>query len=163
MTRFLSRLKTTILVLLKQGLAPEKIALTIALGTVLSICPLPIVPTAVCAVVAIPLRLNIALIQIVNYLLLPAQWLLILPFIRLGERLFGADPAALTVRDAARLLRDRPLESLREFAASFMHGIGAWLVISPFVLAGLYYGLLPLLRVRARRERPSRDLGPRDG
>lgn len=155
MKRFFLRVKTTVMDLLKQGMTADKIALTLAIGAVISICPLPVIPTIVCAIIAVPLKLNIALIQIVNYILLPAQWLLILPFIRLGERVFRAEPVALTVGEAIRLLRERPLESLREFATSFLHGIGAWLIFSPFLLAGLYYSLLPLLRRYARAQAPA--------
>lgn len=147
----MSRLGAAILTLFRQGITAEKIALTIALGAVISLCPLPVLPTFACVLMAIFLRLNLGLIQMVNWMLLPAQWLLMLPFIRLGEYMFRADAVALSAREAIRLLRQNPLESLPHFARSFLHGIGAWAVISPLLLAGLYFTSLPLLRRLGRR------------
>lgn len=74
---------------LKEGVSVETLALSIAIGFALGICPLFGVPTVLCAVAAVVLRLNFPAVQLVNYLVYPLQILLAWPFARLGTLLFG--------------------------------------------------------------------------
>ena len=60
-----------ILELLRQGVTPEKIALSLAFGLGLGIFPVLGVSTILCTVAAIVLRLNLPAIQLVNYLAAP--------------------------------------------------------------------------------------------
>ena len=55
--------------LLRQGITPEKIALSIALGAVLGIFPVLGSTTLLCAAAAFILRLNMPAIQVVNFLI----------------------------------------------------------------------------------------------
>lgn len=75
---------------LKEGVSVETLALTVALGFVLGICPLFGVPTVLCGVAAVVLRLHFPALQLVNYLMYPLQILLVWPFAQLGKRLFGS-------------------------------------------------------------------------
>ena len=75
--------------LLKQRLSPTKLALVIALGIVLSIFALLGTTTLICSLVAILFQLNIAAIQIANYVAFPLQIVLFIPFLKLGETLSG--------------------------------------------------------------------------
>jgi uncharacterized protein (DUF2062 family) len=59
--------------LLRQGITPEKIALSIALGAVLGIFPVLGSTTILCAAAAFVLRLNLSAIQIVNFLIYPCN------------------------------------------------------------------------------------------
>src|SRR5271166_5307916 len=52
--------------LLKQGVTPEKMALSLALGAAIGVFPAIGWTTALCAIAALALRLNLAAIQIVN-------------------------------------------------------------------------------------------------
>ena len=80
---------------LKQGITPQQIALTLALGAVLGIFPILGATTALCALAGVWLRLNQPLIQLVNYLVYPLQLALLIPLYRAGERLFGAEPVPI--------------------------------------------------------------------
>ena len=77
---------------LREGVSVETLALSVALGFVLGICPLFGVPTVLCGIAAVVLRLNFPALQLVNYLVYPLQLLLLWPFARLGKLLFGAAP-----------------------------------------------------------------------
>jgi len=55
--------------LLRQGITPEKIALSVALGAVLGIFPVLGSTTLLCAAAAFILRLNMPPIQVVNFLI----------------------------------------------------------------------------------------------
>ena len=64
---FYRRLARPILELLRQGVTPEKIALSVALGAALGVFPAIGLSTTLCAIAALVLRLNLPAIQIVNY------------------------------------------------------------------------------------------------
>src|ERR1700727_2535675 len=85
---FQRKLVRPIAQLLKQGVTPQKLALSMALGVALGIFPAIGLTTALCAMAAFALRLNLPAIQIVNYFMYPAQIALLIPFFRLGEELF---------------------------------------------------------------------------
>ena len=117
----------------------SKTAWTAALGFSLGMFPLVGVTTVACALVASILRLKQAPIQLGNYAALPLQLLLIIPFLRLGERISGA---ARFVFDPSALLKgfpNVPESTVRAVLMAQWHMIEGWAVIAPlaFVLAGL--------------------------
>ena len=65
---FQRRVARPIVELLRQGVTPEKMALSLALGVAMGVFPLLGTTTALCALVALIWRLNLPAIQIVNYL-----------------------------------------------------------------------------------------------
>ena len=81
-----------ILDLLRQGITPEKIALSIAFGIVLGVFPALGWTALLCLVASAGLRLNLPAMQLVNFLVYPLQLLLLVPFIRAGEVLFRSRP-----------------------------------------------------------------------
>src|SRR5215831_12633008 len=85
-----SRVLAPILEQLTQGLSADTIALTIAVGVCIAIIPIIGVTTVLSFVAAWALRLNQPIIQAINWTSYPLQLLLIVPFIRLGERIFHA-------------------------------------------------------------------------
>src|SRR5713226_7341076 len=96
-TYFKRRLVRPILDLLRQGVTPEKIALSIALGVALGVFPVLGSTTALCALAALVLRLNLPAIQVVNYFVYPLQIALLIPFFRMGEWLFRSPHLPLSV------------------------------------------------------------------
>ena len=81
-------IKSVLAQALYQGLTPRKLALTCAFGVVLGLFPVFGVTTLLCFVAAFLFRLNIPIIQLVNYLIAPLQLILIIPFIQVGIYLF---------------------------------------------------------------------------
>ena len=73
---------------LRQGITPQKIALTLALGGVLGIFPILGATTLLCGIAGVWLRLNQPIIQLVNYLVYPLQIALLIPFYRAGFPIF---------------------------------------------------------------------------
>lgn len=94
---FQLRLIQPVLTLLKEGVTPEKIALSVAFGIVLGTFPVLGTTTLLCAVAALVLKLNLPAIQLVNYFMYPVQLLLILPFARMGEHILHARPTPLSL------------------------------------------------------------------
>ncbi|HDP80068.1 MAG TPA: DUF2062 domain-containing protein, partial [Spirochaetes bacterium] len=87
--------------LLRQGITPEKLSLSLAFGIILGIFPVIGSTTILCAAAAVLFRLNLPAIQLVNYLVYPLQITFLIPFLRAGDRLFGYEPLPL---DAALLV-----------------------------------------------------------
>jgi hypothetical protein len=116
-----------------------KTAWTVALGFAIGIFPLIGVTTIVCVLLAGVLRLKQASIQLGNYAALPLQIILLIPCLRLGERITGAERFRF---DALKLLKSFPNVSETTTRAVVMaqwHMIEGWALVAPvaFILAGL--------------------------
>jgi len=94
--------------LLRQGITPEKIALSIALGAVLGIFPVLGSTTILCAAAAFILRLNLPAIQVVNFLIYPVQLILFLPFLQVGSRITGAARVTLSMKEVFGMIKSDP-------------------------------------------------------
>ncbi|WP_293372692.1 DUF2062 domain-containing protein [Nevskia sp.] len=139
-----------ILAQLRQGITPEKIALTAALGAVIAVFPILGATTLLCGLVAWGLRLNQPIIQLVNYLCYPLQFVLLLPFYRAGEW-FGAPHVSLSIPEMLARFQAGPMEFIAEFGLVALGGVAAWMVTAPIAILLLYFALRPALRVLASR------------
>jgi len=132
--------------LLKQGISPEKIALCMAIGIVLSIFPVIGATTLLCAIAAIVLRLNLPAMQIVNYLVYPLQIALLIPFFQFGAWLFGMEPLPLSAQDLIAMFKADFWGAINQLWGTTLRAIVAWGLICLPTAAGLYYILRPIIR-----------------
>jgi uncharacterized protein (DUF2062 family) len=144
---------------LAQGLTPEKLALSLAVGLTLGLFPIVGATTLLSLAAGFVLRLNHAAVQLVNYLAYPLQLPLILAFVRLGETLVSAPPMPFSPATLVAELRADPAGFLERFGLTGLHGILGWSVVAPAILAVVYLATLPLLRrldaaLRQRGDRP---------
>jgi hypothetical protein len=140
------RVLGTVVAQLTQGVTPQKIALTIALGFSLGIFPILGATTTLCALAAFGLKLNQPVIQLVNWLVSPLQLAMILFFVRAGEWLMRAPRVNFSIPELIRKFDASPGKFLREFGLTGVHGIVAWLVMAPFLVALIYFAALPALK-----------------
>jgi uncharacterized protein (DUF2062 family) len=140
------RLIVPLLALLRQGVTPRKLALSLALGVVIGLVPILGVSTALCALAALALRLNMPAIQLVNYLLTPLQLVLIIPLLRFGEHLVGAPRFPVTLESGLALLSQGVVDAIRILATAIAHATLGWLVIAPLLTFVLFRGLEPVFR-----------------
>jgi uncharacterized protein (DUF2062 family) len=140
---------------LTQGVSPEKLALTIALGVMISIFPILGATTALCAVAGIALRLNQPIIQLVNYLAYPLQLALLIPFYRAGEHVLGRAPIPLSISLLFERFRADFMQFLKDFGMIAVGGIVVWLIVAPAGIAALYFTTRPPLRGLATKLRRS--------
>jgi len=144
------RVVAPIVAQLRQGIAPRQVALALALGGVLGIFPILGATTLLCAVAGIWLRLNQPLIQLVNYLVYPLQLLLLIPFYRAGERLFGAEPVPIVnVPELAARFGEGPWQFILDYGKVGLYGIVVWALVAPALAALAYLGLRPALTALA--------------
>jgi len=149
LTRFQSLLSDQI----RQGLSPHEIALTLAVGLCLSVSPALGTTTMFCAIAAVVLRLNQPLIQLVNVLVYPLQLLLLVPFLRAGELLFGAPHTPLA---PAKIMAMGTVDLFGTIAAFWTvgwHGTVVWALVSPPAGLLVYAIARPPLERLARRLR----------
>jgi uncharacterized protein (DUF2062 family) len=139
------KISRTALGLLSQGMTPQKIAWTLALGLSLGVFPVLGSTTLLCALAAFVFKLNLPLIQLVNYLVYPLQFLLLLPFLRLGARLFGAGSVPWTLSQMVQMIHRDPGGAIARFWVLTWEGIGAWCLTAlpvAFLLFLLFHFLL---------------------
>jgi len=143
---FRRRIILPLLELLRQGITPEKIALCIGVGIALGVFPVVGATTLLCTLAAVLLRLNLPAIQLVNYLIYPLQLVLLLPFMHLGERLFGGGTVRFSLQQILAMIRSDLGQALVILWGATLRAILVWLCISPFAVLILYLVLTPLIR-----------------
>jgi len=136
---------------LRQGITPEKIALTIALGLVLGSFPILGSTTLLCGLAALWLRLNQPIIQLVNYVSYPLQLALLIPFYRAGEMLFRQPPTPLSIPLMFERFTADFWQFLRDYGMIAVHGIVVWCLLAPLAAAVIYYTLRSPLRALSSR------------
>ena len=151
---FYRRLVRPIIELLRQGVTPEKIAFSIALGVALGVFPVLGSTTALCALAALVLRLNLPAIQVVNYFVYPLQIALLIPFFRLGERLFHAPHLPLSVPQIYAMIHANMWNAIRSLWTTAWHAVIVWCLLAPVFTALVYAVLVPGLRGILRKQAP---------
>lgn len=145
---------------LTQGLSPERIALTVAVGLTIAVNPVIGTTTVLCFAAAWALRLNQPIIQAINWSSYALQLLLIYPFIRLGERIFRAEPETRTLEEFAAMAKADMFGTIAALGATIAHAVVAWLAVAPLLVAAIYYGTRPLFRALGRRVAAARGKDP---
>jgi uncharacterized protein (DUF2062 family) len=139
---------------LTQGITPEKIALTIAVGSALALYPMLGVTTLLCFIAGVLLRLNQPIIQVINYLCFPVHLTTIYYCWVWGDRLFGTQHPRMRVRETAeqmwQLLWNDPSLLIHRFGSTLLHATVIWAAIAPLWIAVIYFSSRTTLREIAR-------------
>jgi len=129
---------------LQLGVSPQKLALTLALGFAIGCIPVLGVTTTLCIILALGLRLNFPAIQAANWAAAPLQLVLILPFVRLGGRMFSfGSGRAIQI---GSLLHTSPLALISQVCGMAGQALLAWLLIAIPMVALMTAMLTMLLR-----------------
>lgn len=144
------RLIAPLKALLAQGLNPDSLALCLAIGFVLGFFPVFGITTILCIVAATMLRLNQVAIQVANYCGYPLQFILFIPFIRLGEFLFGLSPISIRPAEISALARTDFGAFLELYGMAISAACAAWLLVAVPTILTLWRGLAILLRARIK-------------
>ncbi|MFN3405515.1 MAG: DUF2062 domain-containing protein [Cytophagaceae bacterium] len=135
---------------LKMGLSDEKIALSIALGSVISVFPIIGTTTIICAGIALILRLNQGLIQLANYVVYPMQLILIIPFFKMGAGIFSDGNFNMPLEELVLLFKSDLFSAFKTLSLALLCAVGAWGLIAPFVAGVIYFLVLFVLRKRRK-------------
>ncbi|HEX3911922.1 MAG TPA: DUF2062 domain-containing protein [Steroidobacteraceae bacterium] len=153
------RLARPLLALLRQGMAPRRLALCVAIAVVVGNIPVLGVSTLLCTLIALVFRLNLPAILLVQAAMAPTQLLLIIPFVRLGEWLLHAEPQIVSVKSALALMSQGVWAAVIVLRDAIFHATLAWALLAPLCIYLLRRLLTPLLERMAEQIR--RDaIGP---
>ncbi len=165
------RIRDPIVVQLTQGITPEKIALTIAVGSACALFPVFGVTSIICFIAALVLRLNQPIIQILNQLLLPVHVATFVLCVRLGETLFRAPTGDRLELHPRKIYQEyfesfwsHPIQALTHYfkdnADSVFYSIVAWAILLPIYVPLVYYALRPVMRgiVKVKAEVAAKQL-----
>ena len=130
---------------LMQGMTVDRVSWTIALGVVLGVFPIMGSTTLVCLLAGWALNLNQPLLLVFKTAVYPLHLALILVFIRLGERLYGAPLIAFSIPQLLARFKDDPLQFARDFGMAAWHGVSAWLLIAPLAALLIKMAVIPLV------------------
>lgn len=149
------RVREPIIALFTQGITPDRVALTLAVGTACSLFPFLGFTSLLNLGVGLWLRLNQPILQTLNQLLGPVHLVMIVLYVRLGEWLWRMQDDRFTVGEMLRVFREASLgEFLHHFGWAGIHAFTAWALTTPLLIAVVYYGLRrPLHRLASKLPR----------
>jgi uncharacterized protein (DUF2062 family) len=140
------------------GISPRQLAFTLALGFALGCLPMLGVSTAICAVLAMALRLNMPAIQAANWVAMPFQMLLVVPFLRLGQWIVPGEQGAVTPERLLIQMQSSPWHAAGQMGGAISHAIVAWGLAAGPALLLLTVLLTPLMhRVSRLQEADAAD------
>jgi hypothetical protein len=131
---------------LQQGITPHKLALTVALGLLFGIFPILGTSTLLCTLIALAFRLNMAVIQLINYLVYPLQLLLLLPFIRIGEMIFQTKSSILSVDYLIQTFKAGWWQAMLSSKDVLLLGFTGWCLVALPLSMLVYYACLLIFK-----------------
>jgi uncharacterized protein (DUF2062 family) len=145
------RIIDPLLALLRQGVAPDRLALCVALGVVVGNIPILGVSTILCGAIALIFRLNLPAIQIVQAAMAPTQVLLIIPFVRLGEWILRVPPQPVSIKEGLALLAQGAGHAVVALWDAILHAGLAWILVAPMAVFVFYKLLAPVFEHAAEQ------------
>lgn len=136
---------------LNQGTTAERLALSVALGLAFASTPLLGAATPLCLAAGVLLKLNQPTLQLVNYLATPLQFALFVPFLRLGDRLFGVEPAPIDAAAVIRGFQSDWIGGVKAFGAAELRGAAVWGLAAPVFAFAVYKLLVPIIAKLGKR------------
>ncbi|MEY3830089.1 MAG: hypothetical protein RL636_1790 [Verrucomicrobiota bacterium] len=135
-----------LIALVKRGLSPEDLALAIVVSLCLAVNPVIGSTTVLCLVAGRIFRLNHLVMQTVNHLAYPLQFAFLVPFVRLGEYITGAEALPLSPSLLIEEFQRSFWGFVAKFGLAYVHGLLGWVLVVPVTCLGLYFLLVRLFR-----------------
>ena len=136
---------------LRQGLTPELVSRTVASGLLVGTIPIPGTSTLLCTALSLGFRMNLALIQLVNYLVFPLQILLFVPFYTIASKISGKvvflNVAEISSQFAGNNWQSTSIDLLWLVGTSVL----VWMLIMFPISLMVYFIVKPILKRFARR------------
>ncbi|MEH0158092.1 DUF2062 domain-containing protein [Limibacter armeniacum] len=114
--------------LLKQGISPHKLALSVALGTAVGVFPLFGTSTTICLILGFLLGLNQPATQLANYFVYPLQLILLVPFIQVGTHYFGPESFSISATELSEQFTADWFGTIQRLGGVLMAAVLAWCV-----------------------------------
>lgn len=155
MQKLLQKFKTKFIQIFTYGLTPFQLALTISFGVTIGLFPFIGLTSVLCFIFAFIFKLNIVVIQLVNWLVAPLQLILLVPFYQLGNyfsiNLFKTEVIKLEIELFAQ---SAFLQKIISLLNSQISAILGWLVICiPIGLVVYFISLFAYKQFLTRRKK----------
>ncbi len=142
----MNKIKKVFLDQLKQGVTPKSLAAGCAVGVFLGSVPMLGTTTFLCFLACLIFRLNQPIVQIINYLMYPAQILLIPVFLYAGAWMYNVEPVSINPQKIIEeFFLDIP-EFFRRYGFATLQALTAWLVIASMVAVIVYFIVHQILK-----------------
>jgi uncharacterized protein (DUF2062 family) len=142
---------------LKQGSSPDELATSLAAGGAIALFPIIGTTTALCALVGHFRKLNHVAMQMMNYLMFPLHIGLIVPFLKMGDWLFGARVAGYSISTMMGQFGESPLGFAHQYGGAALRASVAWAVVVPLPALLFRASVRPWLRRLAAKIQSKKD------
>lgn len=144
--RLFTKIKNVFRNQLTQGASPEALARACAVSAFVSVFPLIGTTAFLCLFAGFLIRGNQPVMHVVNYLLYPAQLLLIPVYLYIGEWIVGAPHVTINPVVMFNKMTADAGSFFAEYGWAGAYAVLAWAIITPPCAWLLYLGLKPLFR-----------------
>lgn len=139
----------------RQGLSTLEIMKSVVASILMTIIPFYGVTTIALTTISVKFKLNLPLMLAVSYIATPLQIMLFMPFIRVGEYLFGVKHSLLTIQDIQQSFAEGFFSTIQKLSFELLCGLSGWVLVA-FPLAIIAYytttcGLSPFLKSSCKR------------
>ncbi|KFK32023.1 hypothetical protein AALP_AA6G190100 [Arabis alpina] len=147
---FNKKITDPLLQILRRGTEPKQLAFSAALGITLGIFPICGVPVFLCgvAIAFLGSACHAPTVMLANIMATPVELALVVPFLRLGEKVTGGPHFPLTSDALKKVFTG---QASQEVFLSIGNALLGWLVATPFFLVTLYVMLLPCFKILVRK------------
>jgi uncharacterized protein (DUF2062 family) len=135
-----------ILALLRMGATPRRLAWSIAAGLLIGLNPVIGTTTLMCLAAAGCFRLNVVASQIANHAMFPLELALVIPFLRLGSRVFHTAAMPLSPSLFLHEVRSAPIALTRQLWLWEWHAVVVWSAVAVVFTPLIALALTPVLR-----------------
>jgi len=133
-------IKEKVVSLLKQGLTPHELALSFAFGFAGGLFPILGTTSLVCALFIYIFNLNIAATQLINLLITPLDFAMVIPYMNFGNKIFMTESTKSI--ELSDLMKEGAFSI---FFWGFLRATVAWMISVPVIVGIIYLVLKPIL------------------
>ena len=133
--------------LFRQGLTPDQMALSIAVGALVGVIPMFGVTTVIITWLAYKMKFNLPLGLFFTYAIGPVHLLMILPFIKIGESIMDVKHTLLSASAIKEAFSTDWLQAIQDLSLEVVCGLTGWTVAAIPASVVLYYILRTIFRL----------------
>jgi uncharacterized protein (DUF2062 family) len=141
------RTKANVNKILAQNLTPERLAMSIVVGIIGGLFPIPGVTTLVVMLLAAGISVNLPAATLLNVLLTPVELAMVPVFLYLGEFVIGMDHISLAPSTIMQALKEDLWQGLAQYGGAMGYAVLGWACWAPPFGAMTYFVLVPILRL----------------
>ncbi|CAA7046474.1 unnamed protein product [Microthlaspi erraticum] len=136
--------------IVRRGAEPKQLAFSAALGITMGVFPICGVTVLLCgaAIASLGSLCHAPTVMLFNFIATPIELSLVVPFLRLGEKITGGPHFPLNSDALKKVFTG---QASKEVFFSIGNALLGWLIATPFVIIGLYILFLPCFKFLVRK------------